>query len=110
MTTDALKSWQDAMCTAAALESEKETELRLRASIQAAQHPDIAILSAIEGMVLPKCPACQRFLPAFDGISNQALTTNEFSIHQVCTMLFANCTEGWIAYVFHGRKQQRECW
>ncbi len=67
MTTDALKSWQDAMCTAAALESEKETELRLRASIQAAQHPDIAILSAIEGMVLPKCPACQRFLPAFDG-------------------------------------------
>jgi hypothetical protein len=70
MTKDALKSWQDAMCTAAALESEKETEVRLRASIEAAvqiQNADSAILSAIEGMVLPQCPKCQRFLPAFDG-------------------------------------------
>lgn len=69
LTKDALKAWQDAMCTAAALESERETELRLRASIEIAQHPDAVLLADIAGMVLPKCPKCQTFLPAFDGCS-----------------------------------------
>ena len=47
LTKDALKAWQDAMCTAAALESERETELRLRASIEIAQHPDAVLLADI---------------------------------------------------------------
>src|SRR5690606_14131290 len=49
-----------------------------------------------------------QFLPAFGGVTDQAFRGDEFSIHEVNTVLFAYKTKRRIAHVFHGRQEQRK--
>jgi hypothetical protein len=66
---DATRAYQEALCTIASLESEKITEIRLRATCAALpqQDPTIDILEEIATFILPFCPVCKRNLPDFDG-------------------------------------------
>ncbi len=66
---DATRAYQEALCTIASLESEKITEIRLRATCAALPQldPTIAILDEIATLILPFCPVCKRNLPDFDG-------------------------------------------
>ncbi len=50
-----------------------------------------------------------QFLPAFNGIPDQSFTGNEFTVHQVSAILFADVPEGRVAHIFHGGEEKREC-
>ena len=49
-----------------------------------------------------------QLLPAFDGIADQSFAGDEFAVHQIGAVLFADIPERGVAHVFHGGQEERK--
>jgi hypothetical protein len=75
LTGEARQAYQNALCTVAAIESEKITEARVKRQLAIEGMPSSSgipdphrhHLIKIESLILPMCPRCKKFIPDFDG-------------------------------------------
>jgi hypothetical protein len=75
LTFPAHQAYQNALCTVAAIESEKMTEKRVKRQLEVEcmssktgiPDPNREHMIKIESLILPMCPRCNKCIPDFDG-------------------------------------------